>query len=100
LTISPSDVHSRIILALAGFKIETELHDNADEEDFSANMQAYVASRDPVSAAKYFDAVVSAVFEILVGDCKGGKRGIFGEPGGYNGFQKLVLHLDLDPLLT
>lgn len=76
-TVNPADLHSLLLLELAGQYVALE--DLLGINVPSALDRARAVAKDPVATARFYHKVTSAVFELLVGsDRDGGQKGVFG----------------------
>ena len=82
ITVSPSNIHSPIVLFLAGEEID--LDDLLPDDLPSSHRRAQIAAEDPVSVARFFNIVIDAFTKYLLGYNQP-NGGILGHVAAYYG---------------
>ena len=83
ISICPTDIHSPILLVLAGEEIDYDILGNLDKFS-SPSKRAEIAAKDPVAASLYFNLVIDAFNEFLLGYGKE-HGGLLGHVSTYSG---------------
>ena len=83
ISICPTDIHSPILLVLAGEEIDYDILGNLDKFS-SLSKRAEIAAKDPVAASLYFNLVIDAFIEFLLGYGKE-SGGLLGHVSTYSG---------------
>ena len=77
ITLSPAVIHSPIFLQIAGYNVDLSLIPSQVE-------RAQLVANDPVAAAIYFNEIIDAFTQYLLGH-RNHDGGIFGHPSAYYG---------------
>lgn len=98
LTISPADIHSPIVMTMAGVRLDVTSRLKADFPDYVEKLR--LVARDPVASALFYHAMIDAVLSCLLRfGASDGDGGILGRVKGYVGMteeqRRLSLHCHL-----
>ncbi|CAN0223398.1 unnamed protein product, partial [Scytosiphon promiscuus] len=98
LTISPADIHSPIVLSMAGVHLDVTSRLKNDFPDYAEKLR--LVARDPVASALFYHAMIEAVVSCLLRfGASDGDGGVLGRVKGYVGMteeqRRLSLHCHL-----
>jgi hypothetical protein len=80
LTLNPADIHSPLMLHLAGEEV------NLSSLLFkSATYRSRILAANPVAQALYFDKVIKSIFQVLLGFGSDDQTGVLGNSKGFYG---------------